>query len=256
MQVAWAKTKRIGCGIAHCPNGNFEYYVVCEYYPGGNYNNEYPYVSSTENCTTCAAMGYQCGEYKDSCGNNVTCNSCKTNERCENHMCVCYPKTQCEENDCGVVSDGCNGTITCGKCKYSGQECNAKGKCVCVNRKTCYKFGKNCGWMDDGCGGSYWCNSTSYGCSSDFTCRDNVCTCKNGTTCADLGYECGVTENGCGKNITCGFCTGRRTCVNHTCVLTYVGPDDPDEPGSSGSMAPGLCASVAALVLALVATLL
>ena len=65
-----------------------EYFVVCEYYPGGNYNNEYPYVSSTENCTTCAAMGYQCGEYTDSCGNKVVCNSCKVNETCKDHMCV------------------------------------------------------------------------------------------------------------------------------------------------------------------------
>ena len=88
IQVAWAKTKRIGCGIAHCPNAGFAYYVVCEYYPGGNYRGVYPYVSSTESCTTCAAMGYQCGEYKDSCGNKITCNSCKVNETCKNHMCI------------------------------------------------------------------------------------------------------------------------------------------------------------------------
>lgn len=46
-QMIWANTVEIGCGMARCQNFNgtsFEgYFGVCNYGPGGNYLNQYPY---------------------------------------------------------------------------------------------------------------------------------------------------------------------------------------------------------------------
>ncbi|CAH8624029.1 unnamed protein product, partial [Schistosoma haematobium] len=48
-QMAWAKTTDIGCGVASCPKYGLS--IVCNYGPGGNWNNEKPYeVKSRELC--------------------------------------------------------------------------------------------------------------------------------------------------------------------------------------------------------------
>ncbi|CAH8607948.1 unnamed protein product [Schistosoma guineensis] len=41
-QMVWAKTTDIGCGVASCPTYGLS--IVCNYGPGGNWNNEKPYV--------------------------------------------------------------------------------------------------------------------------------------------------------------------------------------------------------------------
>ncbi|RTG80994.1 uncharacterized protein DC041_0006689 [Schistosoma bovis] len=40
-QMVWAKTTDIGCGVASCPRYGLS--IVCNYGPGGNWNNEKPY---------------------------------------------------------------------------------------------------------------------------------------------------------------------------------------------------------------------
>ncbi|VDP74167.1 unnamed protein product [Schistosoma curassoni] len=40
-QMVWAKTTDIGCGVASCPKYGLS--IVCNYGPGGNWNNEKPY---------------------------------------------------------------------------------------------------------------------------------------------------------------------------------------------------------------------
>ncbi|CAI2737833.1 unnamed protein product [Dicrocoelium dendriticum] len=45
-QIVWAKTKAVGCGVTNCtgrPNFPYGMYLVCNYAPGGNYNNQSPY---------------------------------------------------------------------------------------------------------------------------------------------------------------------------------------------------------------------
>ncbi|VDP07842.1 unnamed protein product [Schistosoma mattheei] len=47
--MVWAKTTDIGCGVASCPKNVLS--IVCNYSPGGNWNNENPYeVKSRELC--------------------------------------------------------------------------------------------------------------------------------------------------------------------------------------------------------------
>ncbi|KAK4468383.1 hypothetical protein MN116_000179, partial [Schistosoma mekongi] len=41
-QMVWAKTTDIGCGVAKCPAYQ-GFAIVCNYGPGGNWNNEKPY---------------------------------------------------------------------------------------------------------------------------------------------------------------------------------------------------------------------
>lgn len=174
-------------------------------------------MTSTENCTTCAAVGLQCGEYTNSCGKKVTCNSCKTSEKCENNKCVCYPKTECDDSICGVASDGCGGTIQCGDCKHPGQECNELGKCICVNRTTCISAGKECGAFDDGCGGNLSCGT----CYGESYCVDNMChKCGHIRTCEEYNISCGSIDSGCGYRVDCGTCTKGNTCVMGECVMS------------------------------------
>ncbi|KAL9274122.1 Pathogenesis-related leaf protein 4-like protein [Drosera capensis] len=40
-QVVWADSTQLGCGRSQCYNG--DYFIVCSYYPPGNYNGERPY---------------------------------------------------------------------------------------------------------------------------------------------------------------------------------------------------------------------
>ncbi|KAM7540468.1 hypothetical protein Aperf_G00000027677 [Anoplocephala perfoliata] len=43
-QLVWANTTHVGCGVQKCNfNGFNAVYVVCNYGPGGNFNNQRPY---------------------------------------------------------------------------------------------------------------------------------------------------------------------------------------------------------------------
>ncbi|KAG0585482.1 hypothetical protein M758_2G014700 [Ceratodon purpureus] len=43
-QVVWRNSQSVGCGSATCPGGGK--FVVCSYYPPGNYNGQKPYLQS------------------------------------------------------------------------------------------------------------------------------------------------------------------------------------------------------------------
>ena len=51
-QVVWAKTNKIGCARNYCKNVRFGMSIVCNYAPGGNFNNELPYVKGKANGQT------------------------------------------------------------------------------------------------------------------------------------------------------------------------------------------------------------
>ncbi|XP_041859648.1 peptidase inhibitor 16-like [Melanotaenia boesemani] len=76
-QMVWADTHRVGCAIHHCntmdgldwERTNF---LVCNYYPAGNFENEQPYVE---------------GDWCSQCPENL--------QKCENNLCV--PDTEDEE---------------------------------------------------------------------------------------------------------------------------------------------------------------
>ncbi|KAL6732635.1 hypothetical protein Aduo_003376 [Ancylostoma duodenale] len=57
-QMGWAKTYRLGCGMASCPAGEF---FVCHYLPRGNIDGEfmYPKGSPGSNCPTGRSRTYE-----------------------------------------------------------------------------------------------------------------------------------------------------------------------------------------------------
>jgi uncharacterized protein YkwD len=46
-QVVWANTTKIGCGYQGPSCTSYGYLLVCDYFPGGNYEGQKPYVNSS-----------------------------------------------------------------------------------------------------------------------------------------------------------------------------------------------------------------
>ncbi|XP_019124299.2 serotriflin [Larimichthys crocea] len=64
-QVVWAKSYKIGCALAHCPNSRYKYFYVCQYCPPGNYQLARPYET-----------GRPCGACPGKCENGLCTNPC------------------------------------------------------------------------------------------------------------------------------------------------------------------------------------
>ncbi|CAJ0573011.1 unnamed protein product, partial [Mesorhabditis spiculigera] len=56
-QMAWATTTTVGCGYQYC-TGDKSYFVVCRYWPPGNYVGQKAYAQGTT-CSKCPA-GTKC----------------------------------------------------------------------------------------------------------------------------------------------------------------------------------------------------
>lgn len=199
-----------------CEDNTYKYFYTCLYFTGPD-SEEPIYVKSNDNCTTCAAAGLECGTFTNSCGKKITCNSCKSTEKCKDNKCVCTPKTKCDDNECGNATDGCGGIIQCGECKGLGEMCNSIGECYCRNRITCINSGKECGVLDDGCGGNMTCGY----CYGEKFCEDNMCkTCVHARTCEEYNISCGSIDSSCGYRVDCGTCPKGNTCVQGECILS------------------------------------
>jgi hypothetical protein len=60
-QVAWAKSRQIGCGYTQCGSA---FIVACDYWPTGNYPSQVAYIegSMADRCSNCKT-GYACVNY-------------------------------------------------------------------------------------------------------------------------------------------------------------------------------------------------
>ncbi|KAJ8391507.1 hypothetical protein AAFF_G00088290 [Aldrovandia affinis] len=97
-QVVWYRSNKVGCGVAYCPNSEYNYFYVCQYCPPGNFQYDHPYES-----------GPTCGDCPNACNNKLCNNPCQYLDKYSN---------------CASLKSqwGCSGDI--------GEWCPASCKCV------------------------------------------------------------------------------------------------------------------------------
>ena len=200
--------------------------------------------------TTCKALGVECGEPSDGCGDTLSCGGCGNGDVCDSGSCMgaspssspptsspppAAPPPSCEPEsclslgiECGGGSDGCGSSVSCGGCP-SGKVCTS-GSCVgaapppppSCQPETCPSLGLECGSWSDGCGSSISCG----GCSSGQVCTSGLCEDVVSTpppvscvplACSDLGAQCGTQSDSCGGSVACGSCSGGQICTNGRC---------------------------------------
>lgn len=118
-QVVWAKTNKIGCGRVFCPyisSLRNAWFVVCNYGPAGNFQNEKPYHTGKP-CQQCASGIGQCYD--------GLCRLCSDHDE----TCVCAQKCQCgrlNTRECSCdCADGWWGADCSRPCVDTHQWCNA-----------------------------------------------------------------------------------------------------------------------------------
>jgi len=214
---------------------------------------------SPDGCSakTCAAVGAECGKTGDTCGGTLECGSCPAPKTCgSDNKCACVPRT-CGQLSwmCGTGPNGCGGTLDCGPCG-EGLTCGGGGDHVCgtqpCTKTTCAAHPEvQCGSIPDNCSSTIDCGT----CQSPAVCANNKCACepaqctacgtglpngcggemdcpcqgthsciggvcKDCPNCSVLGYQCGTLDNGCGISLSCGACTGSKSCdpTTHQCA--------------------------------------
>ncbi|XP_013404379.1 fibrillin-3, partial [Lingula anatina] len=220
-QVAWANSFRLGCAYSACqgvsPCGaQFPYYwiVVCNYYPGGNYQGQSPYNSGTP-CSNCPSNQYLANP-------------------CNNGLCV--TETECE------ISGGCGGGAT-DECAAGTHNCDANADCTdtadgftCACRagytgdgQTCTDINE-CTENTDNCHANAQCTNTNGG----FSCACSSGYSGDGVTCTDIN-ECTENTDNCHANAQCTNTDGGFSCA---CSSGYSGNGitctDIDECAASG----------------------
>jgi hypothetical protein len=225
---------------------------------------------------TCAALGADCGQQADGCGDTIDCGACAAPAYCGGggpSKCgadPCTPLTCAQLNaSCGLQGDGCGQLVDCGSCT-APQTCggggvpNACGGMACTP-KTCAQMGFDCGPVADGCGGLVDCGPCTTpgdfcgGGATPNVCGNNTPVC-NKLTCASWGANCGPVSDGCGGlTAGCGACSGgaccgcggtpnvcggAATCTPLTCASFPAGTCGPQSDGCGGLTAScGTCPS-------------
>ena len=123
-----------------------------------------------------------CGRITNNCDQELTCNGCPSNQRCENRRCV-------------------------PKCPPGARRSARAGEDECCLPQTCAELGVVCGSADDGCGGTIQCE-----CPNGLVCTSGICQCQP-RTCADVGVACGSLQDGCGQTVQCGNCPVDKICT-------------------------------------------
>ena len=148
--------------------------------------------------TSCAALGYSCGEAADGCGGLLQCGTCTAPQTCGGGgfskcglppgiapdggpIFSCKPTTCADLGyACGPASDGCGALLQCGTCA-APEVCGAGGFNKC---------GLPAGVGSDG---------------------GSVSLCVP-STCQSQGISCGPAGDGCGALLSCGTCNAPQSC--------------------------------------------
>ncbi|KXJ10198.1 Cysteine-rich secretory protein LCCL domain-containing 2 [Exaiptasia diaphana] len=180
-QVAWARSKYVGCGMKLCKRLGSGYqtksgqtFVGCDYSPGGNMQGDYPYKLGTP-CSKCAS-GYgwcyknlcrYCADYSPQCGESgLTKDMCSSDKEkmakfCPKMCNLCECPLKCQRGKLSLS------TCTC-KCPPGYRPPDCSEKCEDFSEYNCKKYikggqrcdlpymqekcPKTCGICDDGSG--------------------------------------------------------------------------------------------------------
>lgn len=144
----------------------------------------------------CDAAEAECGVVVDpKCGLDANCGLCGADQTCDDLQCVCDP-SKCEAHEsCDAASETCK--CDSSKCP-DGQACTNAGVCSCDSSQ---------------CPSGKTCNS------------QGMCACPQSNTSACAGNTCGTALNSCGDTVTCGTCSGSRTCEAGQCVCNESDED-------------------------------
>lgn len=172
------------------------------------------------------------------------CGTCDSSDACREGIatgsadncsleCAFEPITACQDDD-GCCPSGCDESTdsdcldTCGDGDVvAGEVCDGNCPTSCDDGDACT--------IDGSSGSASLCNKVcthqeitacqdgdgccAAGCTSA---NDDDCTCTP-RSCADIGATCGDADDGCGGTLSCGTCSGARSCQNNTCVDVPVG---------------------------------
>ncbi len=74
---AWAKTRYVGCGVSDCPSSSRGpvMFLVCNYYPPGNFLSEYPWIKG-DPCETPWKDIQNCPKDRSYCFDDSLCGGC------------------------------------------------------------------------------------------------------------------------------------------------------------------------------------
>jgi len=248
-QLMWAATTAIGCVQINCTGvagGVGGFIMACNYGPGGNYLNQYPYLLCSSG--SCALLSPSAGgnniggspaaasassaasrtsaasqtatathtaaaslSTTPSISTSMTATSTSAPSATPSPVPSCAPRT-CSTNSCGTIATGCGSSLNCGNCAV-GSNCVNNVCAACTPTQTCTN--KQCGTLNIGCGATATCGT----CSSGFICENYTCVanpvCKS---CANAGANCGtITISGCPIQ-SCGTCASGNTCKLGKCT--------------------------------------
>nr|QBH70089.1 CreCAP-ShK3 [Colubraria reticulata] len=210
-QMVWARTAKIGCASKMCYPlresrwDKYAWFLVCRYYPGGNYIRTYPYTRGGAQCSTCPTP---------SVCNNGLCKLTAAVDKVKPHISECTNK----DSNCDMWATEMNQCETNPKFMLTSCSlaCNVCGGGKPVQKADCEDSGNSCpGWADDG-----ECFSNPYWMLDN--CKKSCRTCGGDRgSCGDEDDECPswAKDNECKKNPnwmlvhckkSCNPCSGGR----------------------------------------------
>lgn len=161
-QIIWANSRLVGCALKIDCNGLYKYYIVCNYYPAGNFVGQQPYKVG-QPCTKCfKSDGALCSDKL--CVTNTQCKrnnlKCDCNLNCQNCGELNREKCQCQ------CRDGWDGFDCSVPCLDGNSECN---------KYTCSFYEKRPNWINPCRKTCNYCNVVNKSNLQNTCCDGDVC---------------------------------------------------------------------------------
>jgi len=241
-QLMWYATVAIGCVRLDCTGvGIGGYVMACNYGPGGNYLNQYPYLL----CTTgsCALLSPSSGGLNlGNSGSGSTPSTSRTSAASQSSTTSqssapsqspsptrSIAASQSNTRSISTTATRTPSTSTSLTPTSTTAPSATSSPIPSCAPKTC--TANSCGTIATGCGGSINCGT----CSAGSNCVNNLCVaCTPTQTCSNK--QCGTLNIGCGATINCGTCASGLICENYTCIANPICKSCSDAGANCGTI--------------------